>query len=236
MNTYKENHIVRYSQADRNGRLKLRSLFDCFQDIAGEHAALLNLSVEQLHEDDKAWMLSRIKVKINRLPKIKEELELLTYPRGFDRFFARREFRLYDKSGSLLSAASSLWLFLQVSDLKILDAEKHLNKYMPDNSALDCAFAKLDKIIPKDLDFFQEYKIGESKLDINKHLNNAEYATFIQDYLGESCYPKELQINYQNAVALNEKVKISGWKEQNLFQLAGNLHDQVAFTAEGIMQ
>lgn len=235
MKTYQESHVVRYSEGDRFGCLKLRALFDYAQDIAGNHAEALGVGMTGLQQQDRAWMLSRIRLRITRYPRICESFLIFTYPMGFERLFARREFRFFDAKGELFCTATSYWLLLELSKLKILNAAHELNGLMPDNSDRDIAFPSLAKIIPPSVEQYTQYPIQESMLDINQHLNNAEYAALVQNFLGSGKYPAELQLNYQLSVPPESTLEIGGTCNAQQFSLIGKLQQQTAFLAEGTL-
>ena len=237
MKTHEELHTIRYSEGDRNGFLKLRALFDYAQDIAGNHAEELGVGMSNLRQQGRAWMLSRIRLRILRHPKICETLRILTYPMGFQRLFARREFRFYDQHEQLICAATSYWLLLELPNLRILNAQRELEDIMPDNGALDIAFTNIDKIqAPTIIDKRSSCHVEESMLDINQHLNNAEYAALVQNFLSPGHYPAELQLNYQLSVPPAATLEIAGHCTENDFLLHGCLDGQSAFQATGIIR
>lgn len=236
MKTHEESHTVRYSEGDRSGFLKLRALFDYAQDIAGIHAERLGVGMTALQKQGRAWMLSRIRLHISKYPRICEPFRILTYPMGFDRLFARREFRFYDQHDQLFCSATSCWLLLELDNLKILNAPRELAGIMPDNAERQIAFPTLDKIHPpKRMESCTHYRIQESMLDINQHLNNAEYAAFVQNFLGSEKYPTELQINYQLSVPPDATLEIGGTCTDSSFLLCGKIDSQPAFLAQGTL-
>ncbi len=237
MKTHEEIHTVRYSEGDRYGFLKLRALFDYAQDIAGNHAELLGIGMTGLQKQGRAWMLARIRMRITQYPKICEPFRILTYPMGFDRLFARREFRFFDQHDQLFCSATSCWLLLELEHLKILNAPHELAGIMPDNAERDITFHTLDKIhTPSTMESCTRCQIQESMLDINQHLNNAEYAAFVQNFLGPGKYPSELQLNYQISVPSDATLDIGGTCNGTDFLICGNLDKKTAFLAEGTLK
>lgn len=233
MKYLQESHFVRYSDGDRYGRLKLRSLFDYAQDAAGKHAELLGVGFEELRQRNQVWVLSRIGLKMQRYPEICEPFALTTYPMGFERFFARREFRFVDGNGKPLGQASSYWLLLELDSMRILDPHKELTDKMPDNSDMSLAFESLGKIRPETPELHLCQIIQEAQIDMNGHLNNAEYAALIHNFLGAGKYPSYLQINYQNGVPVNSQVELSGTITADNFSIQGETDKKIAFQAEG---
>ncbi len=233
MNTYQETFRVRYSEGDRHGRLKLRTFFDYAQEVAGSHATALGCGLEALLARRQAWVLSRIRVRFHQYPSIGELVTMKTWPSGFDHLFARREFELVNADGALLVEATSFWLFLDTEHMRILNAVKEIGELMPDNSALPVHFAEVGKLATPTAGDLAEFPIRETQIDLNGHLNNAEYAAFIQDMLGEGSRPAELQVNYQKSVPPQSRLAVTCERDGQNFQIAGRVGDTVAFAAAG---
>ena len=236
MNTYQETFRIRYSEGDRRGRLKLRAFFDYAQEVAGTHATALGCGLEALLARKQAWVLSRIRVRFHAYPSIGNAVTLKTWPSGFDHLFARREFELHAADGSLLVEATSFWLFLDTENLRILNAVKEIGELMPDNSGLPVHFTELGKLAAPAEGESIEFPVRETQIDLNGHLNNAEYAGILQDVLGEGCYPHELQVNYQKSVPPGSRLAISCVRHGQDFQIAGRVEDTVAFAAGGTLK
>ena len=83
---------VRLNDIGVDGRMRSWVVFDLLQDAAGRHADQLGLGLKQLRESDLSWVLSRIRVKMQDFPEYGETLKIITYPSGFDRLFAYRQF------------------------------------------------------------------------------------------------------------------------------------------------
>ncbi|MFA6814998.1 MAG: acyl-ACP thioesterase domain-containing protein [Lentisphaeria bacterium] len=227
---------VRYSEADRNNHLKLHALFDYAQEIAGRQTYKHGMDTIQLHPKNQGWILSRIKFKITRYPGIHEKITVHTYSSGYDRLFALREYHYLDEENNEFAIASSDWLLLDVQKLKILNIKKELGETFPYDSDASIAFPDLKKLprMPFNPDLAFPYKVHESMLDINNHLNNTEYAGFVQNFLGEKRYATELQINFQASVPKDGIIHVQGTTNGNCYQVAGFYNDKLSFQAAGV--
>lgn len=235
--TYCQSFSVRYSEGDRSGRLKLRALFDYAQEAAGIHAADLGCSMEKLHARRQAWMLSRIKFRFApEYPRIRETIRLETWPAGIDRIFARREFRFTDESGREFAAATSLWLIVDTENLRILPAARELaDAPLPDDLERPYAFPEIGKLPAAAGETVNQYRITENLVDINCHLNNAEYAGFVQDALGPGRYPAELQINFQKSIPPGSLLAVAGTQDAERFRFSGLVGGVTHFEAAGLL-
>ncbi len=236
MNFLEQHYKTRYSETDCNGRLKLKSFLDYAQEIAGEHAAMLGAGIPKLRESHRAWLLSRIKLRINEYPGVGEQLRVLTYPAGFDRLFARREFRFFNEKNDCVAEATSLWLLVDMQAKRILAAQQEVGALMPDNSSMPIAFESIGKLHADDgTNILLQCAIRDTQIDLNGHLNNAEYAGLIQDTLGNGCYPREFQINYQKAIPPRSDLTITGEITKETFILTGHVGGNIAFECNGTL-
>lgn len=237
--TLTQEFLLRFSESDRFGRMKLRTFFDYAQEIAGVHAALLGVGTEALRASKQAWFLSRVHMKINAYPVVGDRVEVLTYPCGFERLFARREFQMSVAGKGVMATATTDWLLMDIEAMRILPAPRLLASIMPDNSDLPISFPELGKLQAPDEENAQkitEFPIRGTMIDINAHMNNAEYAGILQDVLGMGVYPREFQLNYQKGVPPESRLVVAETRDaEGNFACAGRVDGAVAFEAAGTL-
>ena len=232
---HKRTHLVRHHECGPNGNMKLQLLMDCLQDIAAEHAEKLGCGMEDLMASRRIWVLSRLKIRILRFPELKDELELLTYPSGHDRLSAFRQYKI-SCSGEELVQGSSAWVMLDGETYRPIAMEKVFEKPLPGNEGKPRYFEKFDKFPSVEGKELCSFRVGAGDIDLNKHLNNAVYARFIEnalDSLEQNAYQRirELQINFQHAGQLGDEIPCSGVLDGNSFYIKGGNF----FTAGGIL-
>ncbi len=207
---FEQTFTVASYESDFTGHLALHSLFDRFQEIAGHHATSLGVGFTRLREAGVAWMLSRVKVEIRELPRWGETVTLRTWPKGVDRLFALRDFRLSSKTGDVLVLATTCWLLVDLDkgrprrieslgvDLEFPRAE-HAIREVPDKIA-----------VPPGVSIAYEKAITVSELDVNEHVNNAQYVRWVVDcYTAaelHSGHVVSIQMNYLDQVRYGDKV------------------------------
>ena len=208
-----ERFTVASFDSDFTGRLALYALFERFQDIAGLHATHLNVGFEELRESGAAWMLSRIKVKIESLPRWREKVTLRTWPKGIDRLFALRDFRLKNEAGGTLVLATTCWLLVDLEKGRPRRIESlNIDLQFP---GADQAIREIpDKIVgPPKLEPVYEKLILVSELDVNEHVNNAHYVRWILDCFDVAQLRTEkiktLQLNYLEQVLCGDRIAVS---------------------------
>ena len=170
-----EQFTVRAYETDANGTLAVRSLCDFLQEAAGNHARSYGVSVDQLLDKGLTWILSRLRLKIERLPVNGERLTIRTWPAGVERLFALRDFIVSDAEDNVIAAAISAWLILDTRSKRPVRVQ---TQFVPPAAArpraLAAHFEKLPVAETPDLE--QEITIRWSDLDVNRHVNNSRYA------------------------------------------------------------
>jgi medium-chain acyl-[acyl-carrier-protein] hydrolase len=210
-----EEFTVKSYDADARGTLKLQAIFNFLQEAAGNHATNLGVGHAALQKEGYFWVLSRIKIHANRLPVWHEHVTLTTWPKGIKGLFALRDFRAFGAGQELLFAAASAWLLLDTGRNKPqrLTVFPPIGPVRPDDHALP---GSLEKLKPgRDLPLMWERKVMPSDLDVNKHVNNAEYARWIADCLDAESggTAKEIQVNYLDEALLGDTIALHAGRD-----------------------
>jgi medium-chain acyl-[acyl-carrier-protein] hydrolase len=207
-----EPFTVRVFEIDARGTLGARGLCDYLQEAAGNHARDLGVGVPEMRDKGLTWVLSRIRVRIGRLPKAGEQVRILTWHSGFERLFSLRDFSLVDAGGNQIVAAVSAWV---VFDLRSRRPVRPRTAFSPSVAGdIQRVFAaNLDKL-PACGDIREGIAISVrwSDLDVNQHVNNSRYAEWVAeganaerrdgeilagmdiDYLAETLYPDSVVV------------------------------------------
>ena len=241
MPAFAEKHIetfpIRYSDRDRFGCLKLRTLLDYAQEAAGNHAEKLGFGVTTLRQKHQAWMLARLKLRILDYSVVGNEVQVTTWPSGYERLFATREYIFTaGPEHRVIAEGSSYWIVFDTEAKRVLLASRELAGLPADTETSEHFFTDLGKLPEvKQAPVLDEVKIREHQIDVNSHLNNAEYGALVQDVLEPGVRPREIQINYQHAIPPGGLVQIRSLRDGNQFLFAGLLDEAVAFTAQLFM-
>ncbi len=238
--THRETFRVRYRETDRNGILKLSSWFDFLQEAAANHATRLGVGLEALSERELLWVLSRLHLAIRRYPEIGETVTVETWPNGFRRLFAHRQFRLTGEDGKELAVASSAWLLLSAEKLRPVRLEQ-LPVTLPPNAEKPDYFPLEAKLPEPETPECFDVRIRPTMEDVNGHLNNAEYAGLVQDCATEpgEGSPRfcEVELHFLSAVRAPELLTVGGIRMGSTFLCCGrNEAGQLSFNAAAELQ
>lgn len=197
---HRNKYKIGYSDVDFRKELKLSSLFGLFQDTASVAAEKLGAGVVVLAEEfSVAWILTRIKVQIDRMPVLDEEVTVETWPHQPGRLEFERDYQVRDASGNKIVRAVSNWALMDIHTRELRRADTiHIN-YPPfiDEHALD---SKPGRLKPAgQLEEVYKKVIGYSDVDFNGHINNTRHIDYTMD-----CFPVEAHKQYRvGAIEVN---------------------------------
>ncbi|MGE5350392.1 MAG: acyl-[acyl-carrier-protein] thioesterase [Actinomycetota bacterium] len=200
---FERNYPVNVFNTDLTGRLSPGALFSFFEDMAGRHAAKLGWGRDDLMASGGYfWALSRMIVRIYRLPKTWDEVKLRTWPRGTESIFALRDLEMYDAAGQKIAGASSSWVIVDYNTRKAQRPDRalsNLNHQFPGNRATENNARKVPPL-PAGENTLTRLKVEIDDIDINRHVNNARYV-----HWAVNCYdpefisrhtPDTIEVNY----------------------------------------
>jgi acyl-ACP thioesterase len=179
-----EAFTVRGYETDPQGRLSVLSLCRFFQEAAANHAGALGVGLDDLNEKNLTWMLSRLRLWLDRLPAAGDPVTVATWPSGADRLFAWRDFAVSGADGATVAVADSAWLVIDRDRRRPARIEPFLERLR--SGAGD---PLLDKPIPKLPSFGtggegRRFSVRGRDLDQNRHVNNVAYVEWFLESLG----------------------------------------------------
>jgi acyl-ACP thioesterase len=206
-------HSVRSFDADSNGRLKLGALFQYYQEAAGNDARRLGVGFEEVHRLGYFWVLSRVLLRVRRLPAWGDDITLATWPKGHEGLSFLRDFRLSDAQGRELVAATSAWLLLDRARGRPHSADV-LPVSLPPRGSRHALDESMQKPKPLPMPFAAyDRKVMVSDLDINAHVNNARYVEWALDAYAPSFLSshtvRAFQIHYTGEALFGDIVSVS---------------------------
>ena len=212
-NAWEEEFHVKVYETDCAGKFRMSSLFNYFQEIAGNHVAGLGIGYEVLKNLGYVWFLSRARVRVRKLPSWGERGIIETWHVKTDGLMYIRDFRMSDRAGGVYLDASTGWLLMDTSEFKphLADA---LPIPLPGNDRGRALEDPLRKILPlRDIRPAYERHVLLSDLDVNDHVNNARYLEWIFDCYDDAFVRSHalsfLQVNYVGETTLGDTVALS---------------------------
>ena len=209
---------INFLQCYPNGYLKYTDLCNILQITAGVHAELGGISFSDMQIHNQAWVLSRMRVEIKRLPKWRDVVTVKTWINSLENSRSIRCLELYIGEEKI-AGCETFWAVFNTQTRRpenLALPHAHFEKY-PDDKATEIQFSKIDTTIDKK--FVTEKTILLSDLDIVNHANSVKYLEWCLDYV----VPKLLlnktlesfEMNYLKEVSINETVSIERSNSEN---------------------
>lgn len=191
---------VRYHEADPNGDVRLTVLLAYLQDVAAEHALELGVAVRDLRKLGLTWVISRLHLRMERLPRCGEQVVIRTWPVSREGIFSVRDFELRGADNVQTGCATSSWAVLDVATRRPVRIEEHLPVYpLHPLRALDDPFAALP--LPDSFETELHLPVLRADLDLNNHVNNTIYAGWALEAAPEKiaghAVPLSVEINFR---------------------------------------
>ena len=189
------------SDIDLFGRLRLSALLQLMQNMATDHAEILNFGGTFMQERYGAfWLMARTSLSFSQPILHTDTLEVHTSHRGFTKGVTIfRDFDFYVR-GKQIGEATTSWVIVDINSRKIVKPAQITELVdSPKPSVLKTTVP--EKIqLPTDLAFSIHRECMYSDTDINGHMNNTKYADIALDALHfeqfAGQYISEMQINY----------------------------------------
>jgi len=207
VDVWHESIPVRFGAIDKSDRLTLNSIFNYFQEAAISHADNLGVGREEMAHTGQLWILSRMSVIVKKRPKYCEKISVRSWPRGWEKLFAIRDYEIKDSTDTAVVSARSAWLIVDIEKHRPLRPQSVMDN-MPLNEGLnaltpeDCGAAGLPE--RNNLQKITERKALYTDLDFNGHVNNVKYIQWIEDTLDltllENTEKMRFDINYLNEI------------------------------------
>lgn len=161
---------VRTSEIDAQKRIKIDSLIQLMQETSMQNVLSLKLSVWDLEDKALSWVLLKKDIHIASLPSVGETIQIKTYPAGFERIFAYRDFIVYNSKDEIIATAGSVWGLLDTNSRKLIKIPPYEFYDVVPEDRLDKPSFKLSEKMEETHSITSD--ILWRHLDWNNHVNN----------------------------------------------------------------
>ncbi len=225
--SYREKFSVKLHEGDLKGNVKLFTIVDYIQQVAEGHAQILGVDFKSMMDHGLFWVVSRIEINMERYPKVGEDITIETYLGGREKAFMKRRFKIEDKDGQVIGRALIYYLILdtktrfpQKPSVCPVDIDINVGNVI-DN--------KLNKIkMPGEAIETIKRELYYNDIDINNHVNNARYISFIEDFFSLDWHREKnisyMQLNFIKEVKFDDILIMNKFienKENNSYCING---------------
>jgi acyl-ACP thioesterase len=212
---------------DFSGRLTMSVLGNHCLNCAGIHANARGFGMNTLNEENYTWVLSRLSIELEDLPRQYEKFSVWTWVENVYRLFTDRNFAFLNKDGEKIGYARSVWAMINMNTRKPVDLMAIHNGSISDYVCDEpCPIEKHSRIKVTSTTPVARLKAKYSDIDINGHVNSVRYIEHILDlfplnkykeqrirrfeiaYIAESYYDDELLLYKDDAPDGSYQVEI----------------------------
>lgn len=226
---------INFLQCTPNGLLKHTELCNLFQLSAGAHAEMGGISYLDMQTKDQAWVMSRMRVEIDALPKWGDTVTVKTWIVDLQGSRSVRALEMYLGEKRLVTALT----FWAVLNTKLRKSEplalphEHFEKY-PNEVPTEHPFKKIELSRPAELAAHR--KVVLSDLDIVFHANNVKYLEWCLDAIDYKPLLKQqlksFDMNYLRELMPGDEVEIFMGKEDSQTYFTVQKKEKPSFALE----
>ena len=176
MSLFEETVKIRYSEMDCDLVLKPSALLQFLQDLASDNAESLGFGYSYIIQHNLAWFLLKYRLEFDDYPEGIYDLTIKTEPRGYNKIFAFRDFYI-SHGDKRIGRATSSWALVDLETKSMANTSEVLasNQYMVQHEKRedDLTYGKIR--LPEKFDIEKTFEVRFDDLDVNRHVNNANY-------------------------------------------------------------
>lgn len=209
---------INFTQCTPNGYLKYTDLCNLLQLTAGDHAEVGGISFTDMQEFNQAWVLSRMRLEIDALPRWKDIVTVKTWIVSLENSRSIRALEMWIGNKKIVGCES----FWAVFNTKLRRPEglalphEHFEKYAEKFPTQEHV-KKID--LPKEMKTLNERKVVLSDLDIVNHVNNVKYLEWCLDLVEVKSILKQkvksIDMNFMKELMLDDLVTIDFISNEN---------------------
>jgi acyl-ACP thioesterase len=215
---------INFTQCLPNGYLKYTDLCNILQLTAAAHSDVGGISFTDMQEFNQAWVLSRMRVEVQALPKWRDLVTVKTWINTLENSRSVRALEMY-VNGVKIIGCETFWAVFNTKKRRpeALGLPYNHFELYPDLKATITGFSKINYSPEKEMLF--ERKVSLSDLDIVNHVNNVKYLEWCLDLVEAELLLeqkiKSFEMNFLKELSIQDQVTIheNESKEATIFSI-----------------
>lgn len=198
---------VRYSETDANLTMTPAAVLNYFQDCSTFHSEDVGHGCLALREMNRGWVVNYWRVRINRLPKLGEEIRIGTEPYFYKGCIGYRYFNMTTLEGECVAEANSVWTLLDLTGKPVRITDEVVCHYeLGPEPELTLAGRKIAVPESENYEIHAEIPVTEQYIDSNLHVNNEEYLRMAMKLVPQEFTIREIHIEYRKSAVLHDVI------------------------------
>lgn len=214
MDFYRMKTFVDIHDVDYNGIAKTSSILKYIQSAAQAQLNDNGMSYDQLKENSRAFLLSRLKMEVLKPIHAYTPLTAITYPCESRGYSFLRCYAL-ECDGETVARAMSVWALIDTNThalVRVNDFNLGLPTLPPNELVLGAMK------MPSSLIDVGGYGVHYGDVDQNRHMNNTKYPDMYSNFLplGNKMI-RSVTINYSSEAEIGDKLRVQRAEEGGFF-------------------
>ena len=214
MDFYRMKTFVDIHDVDYNGIAKTSSILKYIQSAAQAQLNDNGMSYDQLKENSRAFLLSRLKIEVLRPIRAYTPLTAITYPCESRGYSFLRCYAL-ECDGETVARAMSVWALIDTNThalVRVNDFNLGLPTLPPNELVLGAMK------MPSSLIDVGGYGVHYGDVDQNRHMNNTKYPDMYSNFLPlDNKMIRSITINYSGEAQIGDKLRVQRAEESGFF-------------------
>lgn len=215
---YSEKHTVTFPQCLPSGYLKYTELLNMLQITAASHAEKGGISFTDMQAHDQAWVLSRMRVEISKMPRWRDEITIKTWIISLENSRSVRGLEVFFNDEKIIGC-ETFWAVFNTEKRRpetLGLPHSHFEKFGSTLSTSD----RVSKItLPNEMQNVQTHQVVLSDLDIVNHVNNVKYLEWCLDCENPNdileSKVKSFDMNFMRELTYQDLVEILNQRSDN---------------------
>ena len=235
---YRFNSRVRFSETAIDKKLSITGLMNYLQDCSIFQSEDIGAGFAYMKETQRSWLLSAWNVEVVRRPEVAEEITIATWPYEFKGVYGLRNFVILDKNGNHLVKADSCWFLTDMETGRpTRPTAEDIAPYPTVDPRLDMEELTRKIALPEGLQEVGRVTVMKRNLDINNHVNNAQYVGIAGEVVPEGCEVRGIRAEYKRAAVLGDVIVITCAEHDGIYSVSlcgedGSIYATVEFRTE----
>lgn len=218
---WQDTYRVTVYEADALGRASIAALANYVQNSAANHYNTVDRERGPLLPAHQIWMMTRMELRVEKMPRWQDEIVVETWSRGLDKVSAVREFTIRDASGGIAGLGTTLWVVIDRTTRRLQRLTELAPKWpsLPERTFINKTPDKVEEL--QSATRGPAFKAVYSDLDVNRHVNNVKYLQWMLDTYSQSFLEKRdlsrIEVNFLDSASAGDEIVIGTQRADGAF-------------------
>ena len=176
---------------DFSHQLMLGHLGNSMLNTADYHSNERGYGMEYLNTVHRTWVLSRLAIEMEHMPKSYDKFKIATWVESAMRFFTSRNFAVITADGQALGYGRSIWAMIDTNTRQPVDIlavrDGLIAEYIETNKS--CPICKSSRVkIDGEVKLVRSIPTYYNDVDVNGHINSVKYIEHVLDLFDINFY------------------------------------------------